>query len=404
MKTLVEPFTSTSGWATDGTITFGPVNLVPEFIADRLAGSLIVHIPAGSQGKTFFKTVGVTITGYPELVFSVWSRNKQGNGFRKYTDFYYKVSFDAGATSYYVPTFPNFDSVTIAPATPLSTVSTLIFTVLHNDEDWLCLSAMNAVANEYPLDIFAAVQNDLGIAAAAIYPNGLPTGDTLTGTLGDSTVTFAGNHDFLGRYRLVKITDGVHSEMHIIEEWGEGTATFKSSWDGKTLLYSYTAAAVYIQFPVSITLGETDLMLPVLAIDGMHPEHVMRTSEVGRIVDTFDASNNGPFMERQEDMLLRFPVLIDVEAQEYELLARANRIVRRFLSQGYLWINARKHDFIFDQAPVDVEPDSVNETLPKTQYVLNVEVREPVADRLSSARYVSYTASWTIVRQGVSLP
>lgn len=403
MKIAVELFTGTSGWTWNGGAGFTvTLNAHPEFIADRLPNSCIFHIPAGSLGKTFQKTVNVptVAAGYPEIVFNVWSRGKRSDTFKKYSDFFYQVSFDNGAHSYYFPTWPKFGDVTIAPAgTP---VTTIIFTVLHNDEDWLVLSDMIGVIDESPLDILNAIQNDLALQSVAQYPLGFPTGDTITANLGDQTVTFQGNHDFLGRYRLV----GFGGETHIIEEWEEGRATFKTSWDGASVKANQVAAPVYVQFPVSITLGETDLLLPVIALDAMHPEPVLRTSGVQRVADTFAASgaaqDAAAFLERQEDMLLSFPILIDVEAQEYELLARANRIVRAFLAQYGTWINGRKHDFLFDNPPTDVEPDSVNETLPKTQYVLDIVARETVASRQALARFVNFNETWTIVRPAAS--
>ena len=403
MKISVEPFTATTGWSSTGGFMATPVlNAHPDFIADRLTSSLIFHIPSGSLGKSFQKTINVptVAAGYPEIVFSIWSRGKGGMTFKKPTDFFYQVSFDNGTNSYYVPTCSGFNDVTIAPAG--APVTTLIFTVLHNDEDWLVLSAMYGVVDENPLDILSAIQNDIALASVALYPNGFPTGDTLTASAGATSVNFSGNHDFLGKYRLVKFG----TESHIIEEWSEGGAIFKGSWSGKAVVGNQVAAPVYVQFPVSITLGETDLLLPVIALDAMHPEPVLRTSGVGVIDDTFNAAAGyqGATAERKEDMLLDWPILIDVEAQEYELLARANRIVRMFMSQGYLWINARKHDFIFDLPPVDVEPEAVNETLPKTQYILNISARESIASRLNIARYVNYTETYTIVKPGGALP
>jgi hypothetical protein len=329
-----------------------------DFIADRLAASLVFHIPSGSLGKSFWKAVNVSAAGYPEIVFSIWSRGKGGTRFTKPADFYYQVSFDNGTNSYLVPTWGGFNDVSIVPAG--SPVTTLVFTVLHNDEDWIVLSAMNAVVDEYPLDLLNALQNDIAAASVALYPLGFPTGDTVTASAGDTTVTFSGNHDFLGKYRLVKFG----SEMHVIEEWAEGTATFKGSWGGKAVASNQVAAPVYVQFPVSITLGEADLLLPIIALDGMHPEPVLKTSGVERFLDTFNLS--GTVYERQEDMLLRFPILIDVEAQEYELLARANRIVRTFLAQGCTWVNARKHDFIFDQ-PTEPEKDAALKAAPNAE-------------------------------------
>ena len=401
MKIPVELFTAATGWTSTGSFLPTPaLNDHRDFIADRLAHSLIFHIPAGSLGKTFQKTLGVNTAGYPEIVFSVWSRGKSGWSFTKPSEFHYQVSFDNGAHSYYVPTWKGFNDVTIVPAG--TTVTTLLFTVLHDDEDWLVLSGMYAVVDEYPLDLLTAVQNDLALASVSQYPDGFPTGDTITAAAGQTEVTFSGNHDFLGRYRLVKFG----GETHIIEEWNEGSATFKGSWSGTAVLANQVAAPVYVQFPVSITLGETDLMAPMIALDAMHPEPILKTSGVGRTLDTFDvtAGYGGYTKERQEDMLLAFPILIDVEAQEYEMLARANRIVRAFLSQGYVWVNGRKHDFIFDLPPVDVEPESVNETLPKTQYTLVLQARESIESRLSLARYVNYNATWTIVKPGGTLP
>jgi hypothetical protein len=388
MKTLIEPFTTVGGWTMGGSISVYAQNLQPEFIADHLTSSLVFKVPQGSQGLTFKKTVSITVPAACDFVFSLWSRNMWGRYFELSTDFSYQVSFDNGAHAYYIPTFRPFGDVTINNSYGITTVTTIIFTVLHNQEDYLILSAMNAVVDEYPLDILNGLSTELALVAAAQYPTGFATGDTVTGTAGASSCVLTGNHDFIARYALVQFGGTV--ESHIVDEWDPvtGVMTFLTSWSGPLLVNNHAGDTVVVLFPVTITLGETDLIQPSIALQGMQPEHVLRRAEVSDTYDTFDVA--GPFSNRQEEQNLRYPVLIDCEAQHYETLARLNRVVRSFMARGYVWINARKHDFLWDIPPVEIDPEIVNETLPKTQHTLEIEVRETPWARVVLPKYTAY--------------
>ena len=125
----------------------------------------------------------------------------------------------------------------------------------------------------------------------------------------------------------------------------------------------------------------------------MAAESVARDTGVERRIDTYDVS--GTFADQRDYQILRYPFLIDCEARQHELLAALNRVVRRFFGQNYLWINGRKHDFEWDLAPQEIEPELPVETLPKTQYQLMIEVGEPREARQTLVAAGQATATYT---------
>lgn len=407
MKLLLEPFTATAGWtpgAGSSMAAYG-LNTYPDYVADNLGSSLILHVPSGSSGKTIAKTIGpVDVSKYGELVLSVWSRSKKGTRFRVPTDFAYQISFD-GSTWYYLPTWTSFTDVTIS-LDGVGSVSQVAIKAVHNDEDYLVLSALNAVADEYPLDILNAFANDIAAASLALYPDGFPIADTLSGNAGDKIValTDANNlHAFVARYALLKIKDPPNTEYHVIEKFDEGQVTFKPSFDGEALKSAHTNAQLFVALPAQITIGdEVDLVVPSIALRTMTPEPVLRYSGAQRFTDTYKVGVS--IDERQEEQLLRYRVLIDCEAEFAQEWAVINRVARRFMAQNCTWINARKHDFIFDIPGEEVDPTTVNETLPKSQFSIDIEVKESVWPRAALPLFTTPQSSYTIVAQGGVLP
>jgi len=391
VKLSIEPFTSLTGWTTDGAITASILNQEPTYISGRLAASTIFKVPAGSNGKSIYKTISISLAGYDELVLSIWSQRKAGSVFEVGTDFAYQIAIE-GTKAFYLPTYRGFNQVTISIA-GITTATKVKITALHNDADYLLLSGLYAVKEEMPLDVMQALVDEIAYHAEVVSPGGVSIGTATTVAGAASFACSSGK--FLDRYAVVEISGSAGTETHQIDSYDEvtGLYTLKTTYDGAALLYSQ-AAAVKLQIPAVFGTVEEDIVVPGVAVWGMAPEPLYLETDVQREIDTYEVG--GTFGDRRDDMYLSWPMLIDCESRHNETLALASRIVRRLLGQGNLWVNGRKYDFHWDQLGTDVLPEQVVETLPKVQYTLDVIVRERREDRQTLPKALTATDTVTI--------
>jgi len=355
-----------------------------------------VLTPYTSGGSAEKMTAITDFSDYTELVLCLWSRNRRGQWFMKPTDFSYTISVD-GVKEFYLPTFQGFCDVTIS-LSGITSINQIRITALHDEEDYLLCSGMYAIHDEYPLDVLQAIEDELKEIVTQDYPDGILVG-TLQGEKLSEKIVISGYRDFLDRYAVIKIKEGAVEEYHQLRDYDESGWTFYGNLDGVMLLNAYSSAEVYLQFPVRITLGETDAIFPSISIQGMEPTPILRSSGAERLVDSFDMA--GQFSDRRDDLLLQYPVLIDCEARHYEILARLNRVARGLLGQYKLWINGRKHDFMFDIPPRQLDPTIPIEILPKTQYTVLIEVKELREAREVLPAAAAVTSTYNLEKPGV---
>ena len=378
MKTVVEDFTTTVGWSSDGTLSAEFINTHADKIAERLSGSLVVKVPSLNSGKSLTKTVAVDITGKTELVFSIWSRNLRGASFETAADYFYELTIN-GAYSWYIPTYESFDQVTIALPAGLSSITEIKITALTGTADFLILSDMCAIEDEFPLDVLQGVEDGLAWALPFIIPaKGILIG-TVSGAAGDLTINFDWSHYYVERYSVITIDDGTHSETHQVNVDDEAAKGFFSTYDGKALVHSYTNASVYLQIPIEMDKFQQEQASPAITMAAFAPEPFTLTTEIDKVEDSFVVGAG--MSERRSPMQVRYPVQISCMSRSLECQAIANRIVRWMLGQGSLWINARKHDFVWEQAPEATDPDSID-AVSQISYTLQVRVREEREDRV----------------------
>ncbi len=371
MKKAIELFTSLTGWSSTGTISAAVLNADPHYAAEHLGTSVAFHVPAGNLGQSVTKTVAVDLTGYDELVLSVWSRRKAAEQFDTAVDYAYAITVD-GMHTYLLPTWPGFGQVSIGIA-GVTAATQVTITALHNDDDYLLLSGLYAVREELPLDVMQAVVDEITYQAGLIIPTGVAIGTATT--VAGATSFLPSARKFLDRYAVVQLSGTAGTEIHQIDSWEEGSGgfTLMSTFGGKTLQYSQ-AATVSLLIPAAFGTTETELLAPGIAVWGMAPDPRYPESDVQEEADS--AVLGGGEDVRRDDMHLAFPLLIDCESRHNETLALASRIVRRFLGQGYLWINGRKHDLWWSQPAEQILPTVPVETLPKVQYTIDALVRE----------------------------
>lgn len=352
------------------------LNSHSQFIANDLAASTVFKIPAGNLNKYITKSVSVDLTGYDEIVFSCWTRELETNGgYKKAADFRYKIEL-VGIGTFYFPTYPEFRQVNIGITG--AAITAVKITALHNNEDYLLMSALRGVKEELPLDIFKATKTAIEAELATEYSNGVYVG-TITGTAGAKTATFSA-YGFIERYVTVLIKDGSHSEIHQITEVDENGVRFGSIYDGPALIYNYTGASVYIIVPVEYGLIDREISLPGIVLWGMTPEPVKRGSSLEDIYDTYTGTTA---TRRREGRIQKYLILIDCEAHHRELIALMAKVVRRFLAKEKIWMNGQLYNIVTEGTPTEIEPNDASEIIPKIQFNFSIEVKEEIYSRVT---------------------
>ncbi len=371
MKKTIDEFDNAAGWAGTGTVTVQGLNEHDEYIANYNVASLIFSFPAGNQTETIGKTsLSIDVTGYDEIVFSTWSRSKGRRDYIKTADFNYKLSL-GGGNDFYFRTFVEFTQETIN-ISGISTITEITITALHDDEDFLLMSHMVAVADELPIDIFRSVRTLLESVRDETYPKGISIG-TVNAVQDDNILEVAG--DYVFRYAVLYIDDLTNTETHQLADEGEDGFTMQRTFDGRTLLNDYTAAPIYLRLPVAIGQFEKEVFLPGMVIWGMEPTPIFRANQLDAFFDTFTDTGAD---EVREGKIVNWRVLIDAEARHGFPLAEMTRIIRAAMSRNTLWINGRRHDIFFNEVPVEQIPTDAFQIVPKVQYTLIVELKETV--------------------------
>jgi hypothetical protein len=381
MRIDIENFTSLTGWTPESgsTISAYMLNSHPDYIAYNLPASVVFKIPTGNAGKYIQKTIAVNLTGYNEVTFSVWSRNKSSDSYSKSTDYKYKIEFGT-AEVFYIPTYSKkLEQVTFSIAgAPITKIK---ITALHNDEDYLIMSHMVGSLEEMPFDLFTATKSALENELTEKYSNGIFLGKT-TVTAGALTFTVSGDNKFLERYTVLKITDGVHSEIHQVDSVDGLTYKLTSLYDDHIFLNSYTNADVYIIVPVEFGVDSKEIILPGITIWGMIPEPVYRGSALENVQDTFKTDNTSA--SRREGRIQKYNILVDCESRNNELLAFASKIVRDWIAKETLWVNGNKLGIQNEGSPTEIFPTETMDIVPKIQYTFSVEIKEEIFNRQSS--------------------
>ena len=374
MKVSIDHLTSTTGWTSNGTATAYAANAIPEYIADLNATSLVIKFPSGNLNKYIQKTISpaAAVTGYSEIAFYIWSRNKSGNTFNAISDFNYKLSF--GGSDYYIPVYPGFNCVEMGNAA--TAISTIRITALHNDEDYICISEMNAVKEEFPLDIYNGIKSSLEAEIAATYPDGILIG-TASCLAGATSLTLSAD-DFIDRFAVLKIKSGSTSEIHQVWEFDESGIKFTSMYDGATMINPYTTANVYVQLPVEFMAIEKEMIIPSIVIYGLNAERVWRGSALQDVNDTYTSTGN---TIRREGAIERFYVNIHCYSRHAEIMAFLTRSVRHVINKQALWVNGFYYEMGYEGTVSDVDPNQVYDLVPQMIYQIAVEIKEEMYGR-----------------------
>ncbi|GAH18300.1 unnamed protein product, partial [marine sediment metagenome] len=247
---------------------------------------------------------------------------------------------------------------------------------------------------EIPLDVLEAVKSAVESFIVVEASDGIIVG-SVTGTASDTEITITGSKDYLDRYAVVKIDDGVNEETHQLIDNDSSIYQLNSNYNGGALLDSYAGADVKLQFPVYINPDYRDVRLPGVAIWGIDPTPILRGGRLDPIVDTWDVTNDN-FKERIEGQILEFNILIDCEARQHELIDTMSRAVRKLIGGEILWINGRRHDIDYSGSPILQNPTAGIDIVSKIQYSLKVEVKEHMNVRVTVPKTTTINTTITI--------
>lgn len=374
MTTVLDTMTDTTGWAGSGGASVYMVNEHKEYCADWLDKSLMFKFSGGTVTKSF---ASIDVEGHDDIVLTVWSRNKGRARHTAPEDFSYKIVIN-GSVAWYLPIHKTFHTVAV-PVEDIKKIDSISITALSGADDYLIVSALYAVKDEYPLDVLKGAIGGLEAARRVLYPDGVKvTG--LSCSAGAREVEIGFDVPYVERYSVIRISGGSSEEYHQISERNGSVVRFTGNYDGKKIKHDYTNADVSLWIPVELGRYEEEAVVPGIVVYGMAPEPDVTTSEVGTVIDGM--SLDGSSRTRRELMGLRYTVLMSCESRHRVIGAVQGRIVRWMLGGNRLWINGRAHDIEFDQPPVETEPQGTD-VIAQVQYTLRVSVREERARRIT---------------------
>lgn len=394
MKVELDLLTSAAGWSGPAGSGFS-VNQHGEYVAEYLGSSLIVHVPAGSAGRAFTKSIGpVDVSKCSEVVLSVWSRECRRVRVNKPADYFYTIQFDSGH-QFMMPTNLGFESVSFG-IDGWTSADRITITPTTDREDWLILSGCYALYDDLPLDLMQGMAAGLRRAVAAVAPGGVPIG-TASCLAGDRSLV-PSSFKHLDRGAVVTVSSGGNSETHQVDRFDESSVWFSDLFDGSSMLYDHSAASVSLEIPVRYGVLEEEAAVPAITVWGMASQDSQDTQDTFMVEDSMDPS--GAAALRRTTWKQTYKVLIDCEARSHQLLALVSRCAKAFLASSRVWVNGRAHEMPYPESAVYVEPEESVVQIPKLQYEVSIEVREERAPRAWAPPVTGETLTYT-PRQGI---
>jgi len=378
LKLVIDNLDSSTGWVVNSPSTIQEIEF-KNLIAGLNDKSLQIIFDSSDSVRTATKTFSTSfdVTNYKTLILNIWSERKGNSGiYIKPADFMYKIALN-GSDEFYIPVHECFTDVEIGIA-DVNQLTQLKITPLHSDTDTIVISEMVAELEEIPLDILEAVKEHVDYYIEKDQGQGILLG-TVTTSPGDTTITM-NTPDYLDRYAVIQIDDGVNDETHQVDDNNAGTFQINDNFDGNSIINTFVAASVYLTFPTYINPGQYEIRLPGISIWGIEPEPIIRGGKLDTQRDSW--KSNGVSKERVEGQIYRYTILITCEARNHELIDIMTRAVRRLIAGESLWINGRRHDISFTGPPSELPSNSAGiDYMPQVQYSLDVEVKENINDR-----------------------
>lgn len=370
VKTVIDNIISTTGWSVSGGASLHGLSGRSDFAAGNNDTSLIVKFDG--LNSYVEKTYSTDISDYDDIILWVMSRNLGKKFYRSVDEYSYKIDFGDDSKSFYLPVNNEFYYIRIKA--DFDTITRMRITALTAETDYLILSYFIASKTILPLDIFQGVKEqienyrDNSISFKSI--------GTISGNSGDNNISFSSPVSYLDRYAVIKIDDGVNSEIHGIISREANSFTFSQSYDGASLLNDYVDATVYLYYPVEFGTSEKDIIFPSITIWGFTPERQLLTNELDHIVDSVKTADD-TYQERQVGQYLDWLLLIDCTCkEEWEVIGELSEIVRKVIGKKIVWVNGRKCYIDYSAPPTIKEPTDSYDIIPEVQYSAHLSIRE----------------------------
>ena len=392
MKLLIDAFDAITDWSASAGATINGVNDVPEYIAGNQDHSMTFGFTLADAyvQKTFSSPIDVT--DYDELVVHIFSTLKGNNSYRSEDDFLYKIEFGVSKT-YYMPNYSVFTDFTI-DISDLTSLEYIKITALEAGSDYLVMSYMVATVEEIPLDIFVGIREQLQLDITDNYLTKHSIG-AVTNLLGDTELDFGADVPFLKQHMAIRIDDGANSEIHLVKTMAGTTVKFGTVYDGAAMVAAHTAKTAYVYFPVEYGRYEKEIAIPGIYVWNFPGEPIPHRSDIEKVNDTWKIGDQ--IGERQVGRDYTYPIIIDCEARNSELLATASKIVRDFIARNVVWIDGKKFHVQLKSAPSFIEPTESYNIIPKMQYVVDIEIREDSFARSYAPKIVTTNLTFEVV-------
>lgn len=393
MKLVIDNITDATGWTFSTNASIQQINTENLYIAGNNDSSVLFNINGANE--YIQKTYGTDVTNYDTITLWVKSLKKSNQAYKTASNFSYKL--DLGTDKeYYMQAYNDFYYITI-DISDINTIDRLKITSLSTGQDYLILSYFVASKDVFPLDIFSGLKEQLEYERDNTID--LKLVNTGTGTTDDAFITVPEPVCYLDRYNVIKIDDGVNSEIHHITRKENNVLYFSNLYDGGTLLNDYTAANVYLYYPIEFGTAQKEIVFPSITFWGFAPERELITNELDHIIDTYKTDDT--FGERKVGQFLNWDLLFDcVSGEEFEVLGELSQLVRKTIGKKKFWINGRKAFVDFTAKAVELYPTEAFDIIPKVQYPALVQIREDLYTRDYLAKTTSTDFTVTITEQG----
>lgn len=383
MKKIIDNLDNLTDWTVSDPLkaNIHGLNDFPEYIANDLLKSLILEFKSGGLNAYCEKSfTAINVSDYNYIIinfYSIWKKNK-GITFNDKTKFIYKIDFNASMTSYYVPVYSSMSPVVLS-LEGITSIDKIRITALHDEQDYIIISECLAIKDQLPLDIYKAFQDLLKNKIIEKMGNGILAG-TVTSVIGDKSISIDGNRQYLEKYAVIKIDDGVNSEIHQLMNNDEVEFKLSQLFDGNSIQNTFTNANVYLQFPVEFGMREKNILLPGITVYGMKGNFLERGSKATKIRDSYQI--DGTLAERKESQMLEWEIFFDCIARHDQLLAEMSECIRGIIGRNTIWINGRRFYVTFLDNPIFIEAVQPFNEIPKLIYSAKVEIKEDIYDRV----------------------
>lgn len=390
MKLTIDSLSSITGWTASAEADITGLNEIPDYINGLNTASLVLHFDGiNSYCQKVFSTP-FDVTQYNELTINVCSVRQGKHEFRKYSDFNYKIEINDTAI-YYLASYPYLVPITI-DISDITSITKIKITALTSSEDYLIISNCIVVTDEFPIDAFTGIKEQLEYDINAHYLTLFSLG-VITASINDTSITFASDVSYIDRYSVIYITDGVNSEKHCIEQKDGLTFKFNSMFDGKKIKHNYVGANVYLYFP--ITWGEQkETFVPSITIWGIEPEKAEIETDLDIIEDTYKSDYTSAY--RQTGKYFNYQILMDAEARSQGVLQVLSKIIKTFLGREIVYINGHRVFVDFSGRATAIPSNDVFNVIPKIQYICDLTIKEDVNERIYAVPFTTVNYTYTL--------